>query len=341
MTLIYFIIILGITIFVHELGHFIFAKRAGIYVYEFALGMGPRIFKFNRKNDETTYSIRLFPIGGFVQMAGETNEEDLNISDDQKLPNKSWGQRFSTIIAGIIFNFIFAFILFFIIALVSGAPSIKPYIASVNEEYPAYEAGIRDGDQIVKIDSKRVFSTDHLQLLLITRWGEEIEFTVDRDGETLAFEVSPVQEEEMYLYGFSLDGTLNRGFLTSLNYAFFKTVAILHQMVLIITYLVTGTIGLNSLSGPIGIYSIVGEAGAAGLINLVYLNAVISINVGFINLLPIPAFDGGRLAFLIIEKIKGKPIDPELENTIHAIGFFLLLLLMILITFSDLSRVFN
>ncbi len=341
MTLIFFIIILGITIFVHELGHFIFAKKAGIYVYEFSIGMGPKIFKFNRENDETTYSIRLFPIGGFVQMAGETNEDDKNIKDDQKLPNKSWKDRFLTIIAGITFNFIFAFILFFILAVSSGYMNMRPYIAEVDEAYPSYEAGLKEGDRIAKVDGKTVFTTDHLQLLLLTRIGDEVDFTLERDGEFLEISIEPEEEDGAYLYGFLLDGTINKSFFGSIGYAFLKTAAVIHQMVLIITYLITGVVSLNNLAGPIGIYSIVGEASEAGITSLVYLNAVISINVGFINLLPIPAFDGGRLMFLIIEKIKGKPVDPELENTIHAVGFFLLLLLMILITFNDLSRIFN
>ncbi len=341
MTLLYFIIILGITIFVHELGHFIFAKKSGIYVYEFALGMGPKIFKFNRKNDETTYSIRLFPIGGFVQMAGETNEEDKNIKDDQKLPNKPWKNRFLTIVAGIVFNFIFAFILFLVLALINGSTTIRPYVGDVKEDYPAYNAGIEEGDRIAFVNDKRVLTIDHLQLLLVTNLGEEITFSVYRDGELLEFELEPVLEDDNYLYGFMLDSTVTTGLFSNISFAFLKTFAVLHQMVLIITYLFTGVIGLNSLAGPVGIYSVVGEASSAGITSLIYLNAVISINVGFINLLPIPAFDGGRLMFLIIEKIKGKPINPELENTIHAVGFFILLLLMILITFNDISRLFT
>ena len=133
MTIIYFILILGITVFIHELGHFIFAKKAGIYVHEFALGMGPKLYSFKRKNDETTYAIRLFPIGGFVQMAGETNDIEEGIDESLLLNSKTWNQRFLTIIAGIVFNFIFAFILFFLIAIFTGAPSnsIAVLLASI------------------------------------------------------------------------------------------------------------------------------------------------------------------------------------------------------------------
>ena len=153
MTLIYMILMLGIIVFIHEFGHFIFAKKAGIYVYEFSLGMGPRIFKFKRKNDETEYSIRLFPIGGYVQMAGEELEDDKDIPEDKKMQSKTWMQRFLTVIAGIMFNFILAIVLLFVVGLTVGAPTNKPYITQVDEGINS--SLIKENDKILAVNGKK------------------------------------------------------------------------------------------------------------------------------------------------------------------------------------------
>ena len=341
MTFIYFALILGITVFIHELGHFIFAKKAGVHVYEFALGMGPQIFKFNRKNDETTYSIRLFPIGGFVQMAGEDNSDDSDIPSHKKLNNKKWYERFLTIIAGIVFNFLFAFLLLFLIGLFSGSTTITPIVTNVDKEYSSYQQGLRDGDIIIKVEDTKVHTVDQLQLELSNVWGQEFEMTVkDSNGQVKELNLKPNGEEKIG-YGFMLDGKGEKGFIAAVKYSFLKTYSLLHQMIYVFAYLISGKIGTNALAGPIGIFSVVSDAAKMGFVNLVYLNAVISINVGFINLLPIPAFDGGRILFLVIEKIKGKPVKPELEATIHAIGFFILMLLMLFVTYNDIVRIFS
>lgn len=342
MTLIYFIIILGVIVFIHELGHFIFAKKAGIYVYEFSIGMGPQLFKWNRKNDETDYCLRLFPIGGFVQMAGEEIEDDPDIPKDKKFGVKKFSQKFMTVIAGIMMNFILAIVLLFIVGLVNGAPQNKPIVGDIEENYPAYTSGLKEGDQFLKINGKNANTSDKLTLQLQANNGEKITAEVLRDGEVKTITLNPklvkVDGKETYKYGFQIVDEVKHGFVASLEYAFSKTISLLHQMVFVIFYLITGQLSVTSLAGPVGIYDVVGDAANAGFINLVYLTAFISINVGFINFLPIPAFDGGRILFLIIEKIKGKPVDPKLENTIHAIGFFLLIALMILITYNDIIR---
>ncbi len=342
MTLIYFIIILGVIVFIHELGHFIFAKKAGIYVYEFSIGMGPRIFKWNRKGDETDYCIRLFPIGGFVQMAGEEIEDDESVPKDKKFGAKTFRQKFMTVIAGIMMNFILAIVLLFIVGLVNGAPQNIPIVGGIEEGYPASTSGLQEGDRILTVNGKSADTTDKLTLQLQLNVGEEITLEVDRDGETNTIILEPilVQEdgEDTYKYGFQITDEVEYGVFASIKYAFEKTFSLLYQMVFVIFYLITGQLSVSSLAGPVGIYSVVGDAASAGLISLVYLTAFISINVGFINFLPIPAFDGGRILFLIIEKIKGRPVDPKLENTIHAVGFFFLIALMLLITYNDIIR---
>ncbi|MBE6138274.1 MAG: RIP metalloprotease RseP [Firmicutes bacterium] len=345
MTIIYFILILGIIVFVHELGHFLFAKRAGVYVYEFSIGMGPRIFNWKRKNDETEYSIRLFPIGGFVQMAGESVEVDENIPTEKRLQSKTWLQRFMTVIAGIMFNFILAIVTLFIVGLINGAPENKAIVSYVDPEGNAYKAGLMEGSIITKIDGVKVNTYDRLLLEYQVRLGDDITFEiVNSDGNTKVITITPQEIKEndivSYRYGFNLSDNVEKGFLKALKYAFTKTWSLIEQMFFTIVYLCTGKLSLSSLSGPVGIFTVVGDAAETGFINLIYLLGFISINVGFINLLPLPAFDGGHILFLIIEKIKGSPINPKVENVIHSVGFFLLMLLMIVITYNDIIRLF-
>ena len=346
MTIIYFIFILGTVVFIHELGHFLFAKKAGIYIYEFSVGMGPQIFKWKRKNDETAYCIRLFPIGGFVQMAGEEVEVDENIPKNKRLQSKSWSQRFMTTIAGIMFNFILAIILLFIVGLVSGSPANKPYVSVVDESGNAYKAGMEVGSVITKIDGKKVNTYDRLILEYQVRLGEDITFEVkNKDGEVKEITIAPEKVEvdgtSTYKYGFNLTDEVETGVLSVIKYAFTKTFSLIEQMFFTILYLITGKLSIANLSGPVGIFSIVGEAAKTGFINIIYLLAFISINVGFINFLPIPAFDGGRILFLIIEKIKGSPINSKVENMIHSVGFVLLMILMVVITYNDIIRLFK
>ena len=345
MTFVYFILILGIIVFVHELGHFIFAKKAGIYIYEFSIGMGPQIFKWKRKNDETEYSIRLFPIGGYVQMAGESVEIDENIPKEKRLQSKTWFQRFMTVGAGIMFNFILALIILFIIGLIHGSQQNKPYVSYVDPNGSAYQQGLTVGSVIKKIDDVKVKNYDRLLLEYQIRLGDEITFeVVDANGIVKSIKVKPQEvvenETVSYRYGFNLSDNVETGFLNALKYTFSKTWSLIEQMFFTVIYLCTGKLSLNNLSGPIGIFTVVGDAAQTGFINLVYLLGFISINVGFINLLPLPAFDGGHILFLIIEKIKGSPVNPKVENIIHSIGFVLLMLLMIVITFNDIARLF-
>lgn len=345
MTIIYFILILGIVVLIHEFGHFIFAKKAGIYVYEFSIGMGPQLFKFHRKNDETEYSIRLLPIGGYVQMAGEDmEEEESDIPKEKQMTNKKWYQRFLTIIAGILFNFLLAIVIFFIVGLVNGVPTDTTTVAEVTKDSAALEAGLQSGDVIKEINGKTILSSDHLMLLVQVNGKETMDVVVGRDGKEVALEITPkkveVDDQVTYQYGFSLNNTVVHNFFVAVKYGFTKMFSLLHQMILIIGYLIIGKLSLSSLAGPVGIYTVVEQSAEAGLMSLVYLVGFLSLNVGFINLLPIPAFDGGRILFLIIEKIKGSRVNPKVENTIHAIGFIFLMILMVLITYNDIMRLF-
>lgn len=346
MSFIYFILVLGVTVMIHEVGHYIFAKKAGIYIYEFSIGMGPRLFKFKRKNDETEYSIRLFPIGGFVSMAGEDVEIDKNIPKNMLLQSKTWVQRFLTIIAGVMFNFILAIILLFIIGLANGVNLNKPIINSIDTNYPISETSIKKGDLITKINNIKINSTDRLLLELQVNSGKTINFLIKHnDGTKEQIKVKPKMtkkdDQKVYNYGFTLKSNKKFGLVAAIKYGFTKTASLFCQMILIIKYLFIGKLSINSLAGPIGIFNIVGEAAKTGILNILYLIAYLCINVGIINLIPLPAFDGGRVLFLIIEKIKGSKVNPKIENTIHTIGFGLLMILMIVITWNDILRLFN
>lgn len=346
MTIIYFILILGGIVFFHELGHFLFAKKAGVYIYEFSIGMGPQLFKWKSKKDETMYSIRLLPIGGFVQMAGEEIDPDENIPKEKRMQSKTWLQRFSIMIAGIFFNFVLAIVLLFVVGLINGTPQKETYIGVIDKNSSAYNAGLRENFEILQVNGKKASTKDILSLELIANVKKEVEIKYKNENgnvEIAKFKADTVDENGTtnYKYGFSLINQKQRGFFSSIKYAFTKTIELIEYMFFVIWYLITGKISLTNLSGPIGIFTMVGETAKEGLINLVYLMAIISVNVGFINFLPLPAFDGGRILFLIIEKIKGSPVNSKIENIIHTVGLGLLMLLMVFITYNDILRIFR
>lgn len=344
--LLLFIVILGVIIFVHEFGHFIWAKITGVYVYEFALGMGPKIWGF--KKGETEYNLRAIPIGGFCQLAGEDleDDEDKDIPKNRRLQEKKAWQRFLIMVFGPMNNFILAVVLLFFIALVWGGTTMSPTITEVEEDSAVAEVGMEAGDVILKINGHKVQTSDDISLYLaLADPKEEAEIEVLKKTEDkFTYYVKPkkIQEdgEETYRYGIGIQQEKTKGFISAISYTYHKTNSIFKQMFVTVGALFTGGIHLSQLSGPVGIYSIVGEQKSAGLASILYLMAFLSINVGFINLLPIPAFDGGHILFIVIEKIKGSPVKPELENKIHTIFLILLMILMAIITINDILRLF-
>lgn len=344
-TLLLFILILGTIILVHETGHFIFAKLTDVYVYEFSLGMGPKIF--SKKGKETEYCIRAIPIGGFVQLAGEEVDDDKKIPKSRKLYAKKAWQRFLVMFFGAGFNFIFAILLLFLIGLFAGATNLDPIVSHVTKGSAAAQAGLQKGDKILKVNGKDVTTIDDVSLYFaIGEEGAPVKVTVDRGyGETKKLSIKPKKVidkgKEKYRFGIDMDSSKQYGFIPAIKYTYNKTKALFKQMAITVGYLFTGGIKVNKLSGPVGIYSIVGEQSKTGLANILYLVAFLSINVGFINLLPLPAFDGGHILFIVIEKIKGSPVDTRTENMIHTVGLFLLMLLMVYITFNDVLKLFQ
>ena len=247
-------------------------------------------------------------------------------------------------VAGVMNNFIFAFILLFIMALIYGSVTTKPVVESVVEGKPAEIAGIMKGDTIVSIDGQKISSFSEIQLYLQTSEGKEMEFIVrGTDGNKRTLMVSPEKVvddvgKEGYVIGIALDTKASKGFIPSIKYAGETTLSLYKLMFTTIKQLFSGRASVKDLSGPVGIYTIVSEESKAGFQNILYLTAYLSINVGFINLLPFPAFDGGRVVFLIIEKIRRKRVPVKVEAMVNGVGFALLILLMIFVTFNDILR---
>ena len=344
--LLLFILILGAIILVHEAGHFIWAKITGVYVYEFAIGMGPKIWGFQK--GETEYNIRAIPIGGFCQLAGEDLDEDdaQKVPKDRRLQYKPVWQRFLIMVFGPVNNFILAIVLLFFIALIWGGTTMSPVVTQVEENSAVEKVGMEAGDTIVKINNHKISTSDDISLYLAIADPEKENsiMVLKETKEEVTYKVKPTKikegKEESYHYGIGIEQKKTKGLKAAFSYTFHKTKSIFKQMFITVGYLFTGGIHLNQLSGPVGIYSIVGEQKSGGISNLLYLMAFLSINVGFINLLPIPAFDGGHILFIIIEVIKGSPINPELENKINTVFLILLMILMLIITINDIIRLF-
>ncbi len=354
MTLITLILVLGILIFFHELGHFIFAKKYGVHVYEFALGMGPKIFSFKRddKKDPTLYSLRLLPIGGFCAMAGEVDEDDDSIKKEDFMCNKTKFQRFMILIAGVMFNIILAVILLFLHSSIWGHTEQKPIIGTILEDKPVANAGIEKGDEVVKLNGYKIKSWDKLMVVLnFKEKSSNYTFEIKKqDGTFKTYEITPEIDKdddgnEIKIFGFGAGKDIKKGFYTSLKYAFSKLLSILSTMSLIISSLFTGKLSISSLSGPVGMYSLVGDVMGVGKVsmviqNLVYIMAYLSVNLAFINAIPFPAFDGGRILFIAYEAVTKRPVNKNFEGTLHIIGFILLMLLMLYITIMDVIKLF-
>lgn len=342
-SIIYFAVILSIIVFVHEFGHFFFSKLFGIYVYEFSIGMGPKVFSWKGKGGETTYSIRAIPLGGYCSLAGEGSDEDKKISKKRLLQSKPIWQRFLVMFFGAGNNFILALVVLFLLGLFVGSPSNSTVIPKIIDNSPMDVAGLKAGDKVLSVNGNKAKTLDDLELFLAISTGET-EFVVMRDGEEKQIKVTPYDAEQSekagYRFGIQFNNEVDHGFIPAVKYAFSKFAALIRQMVYTFKFLFTGKVSVNNLSGPVGIYSAVDQTRSSGFSNLLYLLALLSLNVGFVNLIPFPAFDGGRILFLLIEMIKGKPVKQETENLIHNIGFFILLGLIILVTINDIIRLF-
>jgi regulator of sigma E protease len=357
-TLLIFLLILGLIVFIHEFGHFITAKLNKVFVHEFSLGFGPKLFSFKRKNDETEYMIKALPLGGYVMLAGEDYEDDEDdkkdkkdkkkekviVPEDQKLYNKKFHQKLIIMVAGVFNNFVLGLILLFIMGLIWGCDFSNNKLTHLSKDLPLYEAGARNGDRLVSINGHKVKNDDDI-LLYVAINGMDKPLNVEvKKKDTNKIEKYKIKAKSLEkggekYFGISVKTRIEKGFFVSIKYAFTKIVSIFKQLIVIIISLFQGKIGLNSVSGPVGIYSVVDMA-KSSMIMLIYLTAYLSINVGFMNLLPFPAFDGGRAFLLIVEKIINKKVPLKVESIINGVGFVLLMILMVIITIKDIINLF-
>lgn len=330
MTVIYALLIFCFLIFVHELGHFLVAKACGVKVNEFAIGMGPAILK--KTKGETKYSVRLLPIGGFCAMEGE----DEDSQDPRAFNNKPAWQRALVIAAGPIMNLITCVILMIIIAFWAGTATTT--IDAVSQGSAADKAGILPGDKIVQVDGNNIGEWNDIIQSIGYSKKDAAEVTVSREGQelTLTTELQYDKDAGRNMIGISPEREHHLG--SALSGGIKNTWAMTGMMYKALKQLITGDISMKELSGPVGIVYATSEAAKSGLMYVIYLAALLSLNLAIMNLLPFPALDGGRLLFLVIRMFTGKRVSDETEGKIHFVGICLLFGLMIYVTFNDVLK---
>ena len=344
-----FIVVLSGLILVHEFGHFIVAKGFGIKVLKFSLGFGPRIWGMVR--GDTDYCISLFPLGGFGKMLGEQPRETLSPEEiPLSFSHRPVWQRAAVVSAGPVFNFLFAWIVFFVIFLAYGNPVILPDIGKVQPGSPAEKAGIAPGDHIIAIDGHKVYTWSKLSKLIKAGGGRSVVLTLERGKKTISIRVTPAinklkdifgEEVETPVIGVTAAGSIKikkLNPLSAVGMACSRTWEITALTWKVLVKLIQRVVPLSSLGGPIMIAQMAGQEAAQGILNLFYFMALLSINLGFLNLLPIPILDGGSLAFLGLEGLTRRPLTRRQMEIAQQIGIVILGSLMLLIFYNDIAR---
>lgn len=343
MSIVLAIIIFSLIILIHELGHFLLAKRGGIVVEEFSLGMGPRLISTVKGG--TRYSLKLLPFGGSCMMLGE----DENTTEAGSFASKSVWTRISVIAAGPVFNFILAFLLSLFIIGSIGVD--RPQILSVSEGSPAEAAGIQVGDRILKMNNKKIRVSREVSNYVSFNQGVPVTIVYEHEGEEKTAYMEPEQNESgRYVFGVGIDTNYREkvGSWETIKYSAYEVKYWIEVTLESLKMLFKGEVGINDMSGPVGVVSIIGETyeestsegGFYVWLNMLNISILLTANLGVMNLLPIPALDGGRLVFLILEGIRGKRIDPDKEGMVHFIGLMALMALMVIVMFNDVRKLF-
>lgn len=329
------VLVFGLIVFFHEFGHFAVAKIVGIKVHEFAIGMGPRLIK--HRKGETEYSLRILPIGGYVRMEGEDETSD----DIRSFNKKTIGERIAVIFAGPLMNFILAIFLFAIIFYnVSGLPITT--IEQIIQNSPADIAGIEVNDKIIGINDEDISNWKDVVNQIDRSQGNTIKITLMRNGEAIEKSITPETDVTNNRFVIGIIPVTEKSLTAAIKDSYNQTKMIFIEMFNFFSGLISRKPASNTeVVGPVGIINLVGQASKEGLFNVLFLAGLISINLGFINLLPIPALDGSRILFLIFEFFRGKAVDPEREAIIHAVGLALMMLLMLIITYKDILTLFK
>ncbi len=348
MTLILFILIFGVVVLSHEFGHFLLAKKNGIHVVEFAIGMGPTICSFTKK--ETKYAIKLLPIGGACMFEGEDGLESENGGGEGSFTKAGVWARIATVVAGPIFNFILAFIVAVIVVSIS--PPADTVISGVSEGSPAEAAGLMAGDEIIRLDGERTYLFADISLITYLNGGDTMEVVYERNGERYTTEVTPALDEASgsYLMGIYSTYKDEKPGLSVFADAFYEMRYCVNNTYKSLGMLITGNFSREDVAGPVGIaVNVVGktyetskEYGTEAVVyNMLTIVLLLSVNLGILNLLPLPALDGGRLVFLLIEVFRKKPIPPEKEGIVHFVGLVFFMILMVIVFFNDLVNIFG
>lgn len=342
MSIIVALVIFGCLIFFHELGHFLLAKRGGIGVTSFSLGMGPAILK--KKVGETEYALRILPFGGSCAMIGEDEECEA----ENAFNKKGVWTRISVVAAGPVFNFILAFVGAIVMICCIGVD--KPIIAEMIDGYPAYEAGVRAGDEVISMNGRNIGVYRDISTYIQLHQGEIIDLVYERDGERYETTIVPkMGEDGYYLMGIS-GGAYEKcsNPLEVVKYAASEVGYWIHMVFDSLRMMVSGQVGREEVGGPVRIVGMMGDvyeesaaiSGFAVFINMLNIVIFLSANLGVMNLLPIPALDGGRLLLMFVEVITRKRVPEKIEGYIHMTGFVLLMALMVFILFNDISLMF-
>jgi len=339
-----FLIVFTIIALTHELGHLVWAKKAGVRVWELALGFGPRVLSFTK--NQTRYAINLIPILGYVKIAGEgENEEDRTLPEEEKFYNKKPLEKIKALAAGPLMNIFTAFTILSFIFLLIGVPKgLSNEIGQISRGSPAELAGLKVGDKIITINGKQYSDMTEAVKFIHQSANQTLIIKIKRDNKELTIKAAPKYHPRLKvaLLGFSLKPTYVRvNPLVALYHAIEQTFTLVILTLGIIIQLIVGKVSFADLAGPVGIAQVTGRYAEAGILSLLYFTALISVNVGVLNLLPIPALDGGHIAFVLLEVIRKKRINPELENKINFWGLIVLLVLMGLVTINDLMRLFR
>ena len=349
-----FIVVLGILIFFHELGHFLVAKLFNVKVLKFSLGFGVTLI--GKKVGETEYVISTVPLGGYVKMLGENDEEAEDVPPEEaerSFNNQKVIKRIAIVAAGPIFNILLALFLFVGLHLFSGDYILNSEIGQVREGSPAEKAGLMKGDAILTVQGKTTGSWSEIKKMVEDKAGEPLIITVQRGDQTLSFKVIPEEAVEKNIFGEDIKSALI-GVVSSGNYkkvklepwqavmvGFQKTGEVVQLTCLTVVKLFQGVVPLKTVGGPILIGQMTGQVAQEGFTNLIPWTAVISINLGILNLFPVPILDGGVIIFLLIELILGKPISFKKREVAQKIGLFLLIFLMVVVFYNDITRLFQ
>ena len=346
-----FIIVLGVLIFFHEFGHFLIARLFGVGVEKFSLGFGPRLI--GKKIGITDYRLSAIPLGGYVKMVGEEPDAEIDAANlPLSFTHKHVVKRMLIVAAGPVFNILLAILIFFAIFWASGKFVMKPSVGSVRAGSPAAAAGLAKGDLITVIDGTEVNSWDEMAEIINASEGNSLTLVLQRQDSVLEFPITPEkvptqnifgENIQRYVIGITASGdtySKDLNLLEAVGESLIQSYRVIELMVVIIGKLIKGDISTDTLGGPIMIAQMAGDSAKAGVGSLIFFIALISINLAIINLLPIPVLDGGHLLFFLIEAVKGSPVSIKVREVAQQVGLFILILLMILVFYNDITRIF-